>query len=43
MNLRIVTSLEELKERQNRLNSIVNADCLKAMQFIPDRSIDCVI
>lgn len=24
-------------------NSIVNADCLEAMKFIKDKSIDCVI
>jgi len=24
-------------------NSIVNADCLEAMKFIPDKSIDCII
>jgi len=24
-------------------NSIVNADCLEVMKFIPDKSIDCII
>ena len=24
-------------------NAIVNADCLEAMQYIPDKSIDCII
>ena len=24
-------------------DSIVNADCLEAMQLIPDKSIDCII
>ena len=24
-------------------NTIVNADCLEAMKYIPDKSIDCII
>lgn len=40
----IYSSLKEVETiGQIAPDSIVNADCLEAMKFIPDKSIDCVI
>lgn len=39
-----ILNLEGLKTvGQVALNSIINADCLEAMKFIADKSIDCII
>lgn len=36
-------TLEDLKTKGLELNSIYNADCLEALKFIPDKSIDLVV
>ena len=42
--MQIYRSLDEVVERGTIApDSIVKADCLEAMKFIPDKSIDCVI
>ena len=42
--MQIYRSLDEVVERGTIApDSIINADCLEAMKFIPDRSIDCII
>ena len=42
--MQIYRSLDEVVERGTIApNSIINADCLEAMKFIPDKSIDCII
>ena len=42
--MQIYKSLDEVVERGSIApDSIINADCLEAMKFIPDKSIDCII
>ena len=42
--MQIYNSLDEVVEAGTIApDSIVNADCLEAMKFIPDKSIDCII
>jgi site-specific DNA-methyltransferase (adenine-specific) len=42
--MQIFKNLEEVKEiKQISINSIVNADCLEAMKYIKDKSIDMVL
>ena len=42
--MQIYRSLDEVVERGSIApDSIINADCLEAMKFIPDKSIDCII
>jgi 5-methylcytosine-specific restriction endonuclease McrA len=42
--MNIFKNLEEVKEiKQIPINSIINADCLEAMTYIKDKSIDCII
>ena len=44
MLMQIYRSLDEVVEAGTiASDSIVNADCLEAMKFIPDKSIDCII
>ena len=42
--MQIYNSLDEVVERGTIApDSIINADCLEAMKFIPDKSVDCII
>lgn len=42
--MQIYNSLDEVVEKGSIApDSIINADCLEAMKFIPDRSVDCII
>mgnify|MGYP000173203420 CR=1 FL=1 len=42
--MQIYNSLDEVVEAGSIApDSIINADCLEAMKFIPDKSIDCII
>jgi len=39
-----ILTMEELKTvGQCPLNCIINADCLEAMKYIKDKSIDCIL
>jgi site-specific DNA-methyltransferase (adenine-specific) len=41
--LNVINNIEGLNVGQIAPNSIVNADCLKAMKLIPDKSVDAII
>ncbi len=41
--MNVINNIEGLTVGEITPNSIVNADCLEAMKFIPDRSIDAIV
>jgi DNA modification methylase len=47
INFKIMTIYKNIKELESvgqlSANSLVNADCLEAMKYIADKSIDCII